>query len=172
MEAFVAWLDPLAPFDEDVAKQYGTQISLYAAQHGLKDMKQDDSKDSVELNQLSSIVEMRLAKHLNVYPNFQLDGPTHVDLTIDGTTIDIKWTDNPRYNMSVRGNITPQNAADYFVLLRGQALGQLQYVGWIGRDEFFEKAEVRRGRSGLDYRLLYASDLHQGPIPISNETKN
>ena len=162
MYSLVVHLDP---FERETAERYGTQISWYAEQHGLKDMKQDFSKDSKQLNIDASIVEHRFAKHMNVYPNFQLDGPTHVDVIINGHTVDVKWTDNPGHNLAVRGNITLANAADIFALMRGQAEGDMEYCGWIGKDDFFEKADVKHGQSGLPYRVCWVGYLNQGPIP-------
>lgn len=162
MEVFV---DPLDPFELDTAKRYGTEVHFYAEQKGLQDMKQDDSQDSKQMNIDGSIAEHRFAKHLNIYPNYDLNGPNHVDVYVDGKSVDVKWTSKPNHNMAVRWNITPDNAADYFVLMRGETLGKMGYAGWIGKDEFFEKAITMQGNKG-PYRLLNASDLHQGPIGI------
>ena len=165
MEVFV---DLLEPFELETAERYGTKVHLYAEQKGLHDMKQDDSQDSLQMNIDGSIAEHRFAKHFNVYPNYDLNGPCHVDVIVDGKTVDVKWTSKPNHNLAVRWNITPGNAADFFVLMRGETLGKMGYAGWIGKDEFFEKAIVMQGKKG-PYRLLYVSDLHQGPIGIENE---
>lgn len=163
MAAFVKGLDP---FERETAERYGTAVYWYAKENGLRDMRQNGETDSLQLNIDGSIAEHRCAKYHNVYPNYQLDGPTHVDLVINGKTVDVKWTSNPSHNLAVRGNITPENAADYFMLMRGPAEGEMEYVGHISSKEFFEKSHVYHNQNtGLPYRVCFESDLHDGPIP-------
>jgi len=162
MQLFVASLDPL---ESKVAALCGTEVHWYAEQHGLRDMKQDQSVDSKELNIEGLKAELALAKILNVYPNFNCTGPTHVDLRFGDRTIDVKWTKNPDHNLAVVGRKNLENSADIFALMRGPTDGEMEFAGWVTKEEFFRKARLVDGY-GSPFWLLGASELNKGPIKV------
>jgi len=162
MQSIVAYLDPL---ESEVATLCGTKVHWYAEQHGLRDMKQDQSFDSKELNIEGLKAEMALAKILNVYPNFNCTGPNNVDLRVGKRTIDVKWTKNPKHNLAVVGRKNLGNSADIFALMRGPTDGEMEFTGWVTKEEFFQKARLMDGFSS-PFWLLDACELKKGPITI------
>ena len=115
-----------------------------------------------------SIAEHAFAKLHNVYPNYQLDGPTKVDMRIGDKTIDVKWTKPLNNNLVVGYSITRENAADYFALMRGATDGDMNYAGYILKDDFFDKAETKDFGNGPCW-FLNACHLTEGLVPISYE---
>ena len=85
------------------------------------------------------------AKMFNLFPNTQIDGPNHVDFTLpNGMTVDVKSTDNFSGNLLVPLHITSDNSADAFMLMRGSLEKGFEYVGWITREGYYEKATKRQ----------------------------
>ena len=156
----------LTDFEKKVAEDYGTAVYAWAMEHGLQDMRKDPTKTSLQLNQDSAKGEVGFCKLQNVFYNFQLDGPSRVDVRVGDKIIDIKWTDNPNYNLAVCGHITRDDAADYFVLMRGPADGVMEYAGHISRDDFYDNCTTMTGYDGRPFWLLNASCLNKGLIPI------
>ncbi len=158
----------LTDFERETATNYGAKVHWYAEQHGLHDCRKDKSQDSKQMNIDGSIAEHGFAKLHNVYPNYQLDGPTKVDMRIGGMTVDVKWTKPLGNNLVVGYRITRENAADCFALMRGSTKGDMNYAGYILKDDFFDKADVRDFGNGPCW-FLNTSHLNENLIPISNE---
>ena len=156
----------LTDFEKKVAEDYGAAVYAWAMEHGLHDMRKDPTKTSLQLNQDSAKGEVGFCKLQNVYYNFQLDGPTRIDVRVGGKIVDIKWTDNPNYNLAVCGHITRDDAADYFALMRGPANGEMEYAGHIARDDFYDQCISITGHDGRPFWLLDAKYLNKGLIPI------
>lgn len=106
------------------------------------------------------------AKMFNLFPNTQVDGPNHVDFTLpNGMTVDVKSTDNFSGNLLVPLHITSDNSADAFVLMRGTLEKGFEYVGWITREGYYEKATKRQMADGMPYTwYLGAGHLNHEPI--------
>ena len=106
------------------------------------------------------------AKMFNLFPNTQIDGPNHVDFTLpNGMTVDVKSTDNFSGNLLVPLHITSDNSADAFVLMRGTLEKGFEYVGWITREGYYEKATKRQMADGMPYTwYLGAGHLNHEPI--------
>ena len=106
------------------------------------------------------------AKMFNLFPNTQIDGPNHVDFTLpNGMTVDVKSTDNFSGNLLVPLHITSDNSADAFVLMRGTLEKGFEYVGWITREGYYEKATKRQMADGMPYTwYLGAGHLNHKPI--------
>jgi hypothetical protein len=106
------------------------------------------------------------AKMYNLFPNTQIDGPNHVDFTLpNGMTVDVKSTDNFSGNLLVPLHITSDNSADAFVLMRGTLEKGFEYVGWITREGYYEKATKRQMADGMPYTwYLGAGHLNHEPI--------
>ena len=92
------------------------------------------------------------AKMFNLFPNTQVDGPNHVDFTLpNGMTVDVNSTDNFSGNLLVPLHITSDNSADAFVLMRGNFEKGFEYVVWITREGYYEKAIKRQMADGMPY---------------------
>ena len=106
------------------------------------------------------------AKMFNLFPNTQVDGPNHVDFTLpNGMTVDVKSTDNFSGNLLVPLHITSDNSADAFVLMRGTLEKGFEYVGWITREGYYEKATKRQMADDMPYTwYLGAGHLKHEPI--------
>ena len=106
------------------------------------------------------------AKMFNLFPNTQVDGPNHVDFTLpNGMTVDVKSTDNFSGNLLVPLHITSDNSADAFVLMRGTLEKGFEYVGWITREGYYEKATKRQMADGMPYTwYIGAGHLNHEPI--------
>ena len=106
------------------------------------------------------------AKMYNLFPNTQIDGPNHVDFTLpNGMTVDVKSTDNFSGNLLVPLHITSDNSADAFVLMRGTLEKGFEYVGWITREGYYEKATKRQMADGMPHTwYLGAGHLNHEPI--------
>ena len=106
------------------------------------------------------------AKMFNLFPNTQVDGPNHVDFTLpNGMTVDVNSTDNFSGNLLVPLHITSDNSADAFVLMRGTLEKGFEYVGWITREGYYEKATKRQMADGMPYTwYIGAGHLNHEPI--------
>ena len=106
------------------------------------------------------------AKMFNLFPNTQVDGPNHVDFTLpNGMTVDVNSTDNFSGNLLVPLHITSDNSADAFVLMRGTLEKGFEYVGWITREGYYEKATKRQMADDMPYTwYLGAGHLKHEPI--------
>ena len=106
------------------------------------------------------------AKMFNLFPNTQVDGTNHVDFTLpNGMTVDVKSTDNFSGNLLVPLHITSDNSADAFVLMRGTLEKGFEYVGWITREGYYEKATKRQMADDMPYTwYLGAGHLKHEPI--------
>ena len=130
-----------------------------------------DSLDSLDLTKIlakefEEQEQGAFAKMFNLFPNTQIDGPNYVDFTLpNGMTVDVKSTDNFSGNLLVPLHITSDNSADAFVLMRGTLEKGFEYVGWITREGYYEKATKRQMADDMPFTwCLSAGHLKHEPI--------
>ena len=151
--------DKTAEATDSLSKQTGGIVGL------------DGPLDSLDLTKIlakefEEQEQEAFAKMFNLFPNTQIDGPNHVDFTLpNGMTVDVKSTDNFSGNLLVPLHITSDNSADAFVLMRGTLEKGFEYVGWITREGYYEKATKRQMADGMPYTwYLGAGHLNHEPI--------
>ena len=151
--------DKTAEATESLSKQAGGIVGLDGSLESL-DLTKILAKEFEEQEQGA------FAKMYNLFPNTQIDGPNHVDFTLpNGMTVDVKSTDNFSGNLLVPLHITSDNSADAFVLMRGTLEKGFEYVGWITREGYYEKATKRQMADGMPYTwYLGAGHLNHEPI--------
>ena len=151
--------DKTAEATDSLSKQTGVIVGL------------DGPLDSLDLtNILAKEFEGQeqgaFANMFNLFPNTQIYGPNHVDFTLpNGMTVDVKSTDNFSGNLLVPLHITSDNSADAFVLMRGALEKGFEYVGWITREDYYEKATKRQMADDMPFTWhLGAGHLNYEPI--------
>ena len=151
--------DKTAEATDSLSKQTGGIVELDGSLESL-DLTKILAKEFEEQEQGA------FAKMFNLFPNTQIDGPNHVDFTLpNGMTVDVKSTDNFSGNLLVPLHITSDNSADAFVLMRGTLEKGFEYVGWITREGYYEKATKRQMADGMPYTwYLGAGHLNHEPI--------
>ena len=151
--------DKTAEATDSLSKQTGGIVELDGSLESL-DLTKILAKEFEEQEQRA------FAKMFNLFPNTQIDGPNHVDFTLpNGMTVDVKSTDNFSGNLLVPLHITSDNSADAFVLMRGTLERGFEYVGWITREGYYEKATKRQMADGMPYTwYLGAGHLNHEPI--------
>ena len=160
------WYLELNDFDKKCAKWYAQELHNYAVSFDLNEKKMNHGKDGLEIHIEGAAAEWAFAKMFNLFPNTQIDGPNHVDFTLpNGMTVDVKSTDNFSGNLLVPLHITSDNSADAFVLMRGTLEKGFEYVGWITREGYYEKATKRQMADDMPYTwYLGAGHLKHEPI--------
>ena len=151
--------DKTAEATDSLSKQTGGIVGLDGPLNSL-DLTNILAKEFEEQEQGA------FAKMFNLFPNTQIDGPNHVDFTLpNGMTVDVKSTDNFSGNLLVPLHITSDNSADAFVLMRGTLEKGFEYVGWITREGYYEKATKRQMADGMPHTwYLGAGHLNHEPI--------
>ena len=151
--------DKTAEATESLSKQAGGIVGLDGSLESL-DLTKILAKEFEEQEQGA------FAKMYNLFPNTQIDGPNHVDFTLpNGMTVDVKSTDNFSGNLLVPLHITSDNSADAFVLMRGTLEKGFEYVGWITREGYYEKATKRQMADDMPFTwYLGAGHLKHEPI--------
>jgi hypothetical protein len=160
------WYYKLNESEEKGARWYGTSIHEHAVSHSLHDCKVDDKKDGLDVHIEGAAAEWAFAKHHNIFPNTQLNGPDHIDFTLpNGLTVDVKSTDHIAGNLLVPLRYNLDNSAESFALMRGTIKKGFEYVGWIPAAEFFDKAKRKRMDEHLpETWYLGAGFLRHEPI--------
>ena len=130
--------DKTAEATESLSKQAGGIVGLDGPLNSL-------DSTNILAKEFEEQEQGAFAKMFNLFPNTQIDGPNHVDFTLpNGMTVDVKSTDNFSGNLLVPLHITSDNSADAFVLMRGTLEKGFEYVGWITREGYYEKATKRQ----------------------------
>ena len=129
---------------------YGKRLHNDAVSEGLHDCKVDGNLDGQEAHEEGAGAEWHFAKEHNIFPNVQLNGPSHIDFTMpNGITVDVKSTSQFAGNLLVPLHFNVNNSADAFALCRGSINKGWEYVGWIPAEEFFKQAKVDKTRDDL-----------------------
>ena len=151
--------DKTAEGTESLSKQAGGIVGLDGPLNSL-------DSTNILAKEFEEQEQGAFAKMFNLFPNTQIDGPNHVDFTLpNGMTVDVKSTDNFSGNLLVPLHITSDNSADAFVLMRGTLEKGFEYVGWITREGYYEKATKRQMADDMPFTwYLGAGHLKHEPI--------
>ena len=151
--------DKTAEATESLSKQAGGIVGLDGPLNSL-------DSTNILAKEFEEQEQGAFAKMFNLFPNTQIDGPNHVDFTLpNGMTVDVKSTDNFSGNLLVPLHITSDNSADAFVLMRGTLEKGFEYVGWITREGYYEKATKRQMADDMPFTwYLGAGHLKHEPI--------
>tara|TARA_B100000945_G_scaffold276994_1_gene241973 strand:- start:129 stop:602 length:474 start_codon:yes stop_codon:yes gene_type:complete len=151
--------DKTAEATESLSKQAGGIVGLDGPLNSL-------DSTNILAKEFEEQEQGAFAKMFNLFPNTQIDGPNYVDFTLpNGMTVDVKSTDNFSGNLLVPLHITSDNSADAFVLMRGTLEKGFEYVGWITREGYYEKATKRQMADDMPFTwCLSAGHLKHEPI--------
>ena len=151
--------DKTAEGTESLSKQAGGIVGLDGPLNSL-------DSTNILAKEFEEQEQGAFAKMFNLFPNTQIDGPNYVDFTLpNGMTVDVKSTDNFSGNLLVPLHITSDNSADAFVLMRGTLEKGFEYVGWITREGYYEKATKRQMADDMPFTwCLSAGHLKHEPI--------
>ena len=138
----------LTEVEKSWAVQLATSVHDSAGKQMLPDGKIDPSKTSKAIDIIGFSGELAFAKLVNQFPATQTDGPSAVDLVVEGKAVDVKTTDRDNGQLLVRPKCRG-NSAEIFVLMTGTLDKGFVYHGGLPAAEVFQDK--------------YITDLGHGP---------
>jgi hypothetical protein len=127
----------LTLLEQSWAKQWATAIYDASTNMNLVDAKVDSGRDSLELDIVGFSGELAFAKLVNQFPSTDTDGPTPIDCTYNGKTIDVKTTPYTSGKLLSRPEHKGKSA-EAFVLLTGTPEDGYIYRGWFLAADLFQ----------------------------------
>ena len=129
----------------------------YNNSQGIRDRKQDTTKDSVEMHIEGVAGEWAFCKAMNVYPDHEMFERNQYDCRTKHGTWDVKTVADPEENLVVRFNKARRDKrADFYALVIGKR-PEYEIVGYLPADEVF--------------RVEYVTDVGYGDFYLVPQSK-
>jgi hypothetical protein len=141
----------LTDVEKSWANQWATAIYDATTKQNLHDARVDPNTTSLDMDIIGFSGELAFAKLINQFPSTDTDGPSHVDCTVCGKTVDVKTTKRDNGQLLVRPSLKG-SSAELFVLLTGTPETGYKYRGFMPASEVFQQR--------------YLTDLGHGPTYV------
>lgn len=143
----------LSDTEVKIVEQIGYARQQINNAKGLKDRRQDTTKDSTEMHIEGLAGEWAFCKAMNFYPDHEIEKRSVHDCRGFGGTWDVKTQSIPTSSLHIRFSKAAQGKrCDFYALVIGHR-PDYEIVGWVEAEAIFQKDNIGDIGYGMFYKV-------------------